>query len=1476
MGAMARAEVRYVSPSGSDDPPYTNWATAARHIQSAVDACVNGDRVDVAEGQYVLASTLVVAKGITVRAAGERTRTIIDGAGAYTCLQMRHLDAMVCGFTITNGVGGVYINNGGTLRACEVAGCNGVAGGGVYVYTRGVIADCIIRANTSLNGGGGVFLDGGGTLTNCQIVNNCSKTHGGGIYLAGGSPEVFDCVIEHNRAMNQGGGVNFNEGSGGKSILSKCTIRGNQAASGGGLYLFKGTVRNCLIYNNIATDGGAAFVKQGLFESCTIALNCSTDGVGGMRLSGGGSIENSIVYYNQRANYGTDGGGMTFDYTCIFPNPGGTGNITNDPQFLQLDDEEFHCAQQSPCVDAGINRDWMVGATDLDGMPRIWNGRVDMGVYEMVAPGFIDITTTPTWVSYNTMQFPVAGTNNELIVGGMYVSNAANGVRVSFPEGLAWVTPAVPLNVGANRIYVAGTNEFGVTFRDSVVITRGGPGTEAPFVDVTSEYAWVRHTVTAYAVAGTNNVHVVGGMMVSNRANDALASFRADESWTTPELLLAVGANELVVSGTNLLDQTATDSIMIERGPRGTGLPFVDITNDNTWVRHTTTSYTIAGTNNLEVMGTMTWVNALNGASGTLAAPWDEPLDWTVADIPLAIGANVITVTGTNLFGETSSDSVTITRGPRGTGLPFVDITNDNAWVRHTTTAHTIAGTNNLEVMGTMTWVNALNGASGTLVAPWDEPLNWTVADIPLAIGANVITVTGTNLFGERSSDSVTITRGPRGTGLPFVDITSDNAWVRHTTTAYTIAGTNNLEVMGTMTWVNTLNGASGTLEAPWDEPLDWTIADIPLAVGENVITVTGTNLFGETSSDSVTITRGPRGTGLPFVDITNDNAWVRHTTTLYTIAGTNNLEVMGTMTWVNALNGASGTLAAPWDEPLDWTAADIPLAVGENVITVTGTNLFGETSSDSVTITRGPRGTGLPFVNITNDNAWVRHTTTAYTIAGTNNLEVMGTMTWVNALNGASGTLAAPWDEPLDWTVADIPLAIGANAITVTGTNLFGETSSDSVTITRGPRGTGLPFVNITNDNAWVRHTTTAYTIGGTNNLEVMGTMTWVNTLNGASGTLEAPWDEPLDWTIADIPLAVGANEITVTGTNLFGETSSDSVTITRGPRGSGLPFVNITNDAVWVRHTTTQYTVAGTNNLEVVGTMTWNNLLNGAQGALPAPVDEPLHWIIPDIPLDIGDNVISVTGTNLFGASSTDRVTITRRARGTGLPYVDITNADFEVNYHIPQVAIGGTNNLQVFGAIWWMNETSGEGGMVTRTDERSWMLPAIALMRDPTQRMVNVVRVTGTNLLNESAADVIRITVGLYNGVPSNDVLCVWPRLIGQDQTGTVEFISTMDTSYDLLGVHGSVTQVIASGACAAGWNLVPFYSGMLPAHTVNTTNWLMLRLHSAGVLGAGGVVVVPDLQINGVSRDMDGELISVKCKSKNPNARVVART
>ncbi len=143
---------------------------------------------------------------------------------------------------------------------------------------------------------------------------------------------------------------------------------------------------------------------------------------------------------------------------------------------------------------------------------------------------------------------------------------------------------------------------------------------------------------------------------------------------TTPQFVDAASGNyrlepssPCVDSGNNTYAIMALDLDGFQRIADGTvdrgayeygPWPVVEITNDDVTVVYQTTTYTIGGWKSTSVVGLMGWTNALTGGADTFAAM----TPWTVADIPLDVGENIIAVWGTNTAGTATNDTVTITR----------------------------------------------------------------------------------------------------------------------------------------------------------------------------------------------------------------------------------------------------------------------------------------------------------------------------------------------------------------------------------------------------------------------------------------------------------------------------------------------------------------------------------------------------------------------------------------------------------------------------------------------------------------------------------------------------------------------------------------------------------------------------------------------------------------------------------------------
>ena len=337
--------------------------------------------------------------------------------------------------------GGISIVHGiCMLNNCTISANSAkYSGGGISVFAGGtcLLNNCTISTNSAADGGGilcdehvlGVFSEGSAdiTISNCKISENSARWYGGGIELRCSAAAISNCKISENQAI-YGGGLDLRCGD---AAINNCNIINNNAISvpcsepnvvgfyrgqGGGINFDSGinVMNNCIISGNKAQDGdgGGIFGTNLTINNCTIYANLAGrfgGGVYGTYDTQNYSSMNNIIVWDNDALYGqgmyliefgSSGELPPVTYSNIQGGWPGEGNIDIDPCFVEpgiwdtngtpedVNDDillqgDYYLLPGSLCIDTGDP--CYVPApneTDLDGSPRITNGRIDMGAYE--------------------------------------------------------------------------------------------------------------------------------------------------------------------------------------------------------------------------------------------------------------------------------------------------------------------------------------------------------------------------------------------------------------------------------------------------------------------------------------------------------------------------------------------------------------------------------------------------------------------------------------------------------------------------------------------------------------------------------------------------------------------------------------------------------------------------------------------------------------------------------------------------------------------------------------------------------------------------------------------------------------------------------------------------------------------------------------------------------------------------------------
>ena len=297
------------------------------------------------KGTHDIRETLSTEASIVIRGEGEKEDTVLHQNDAWQPANV------------------VLINNaeGATIRDLTLeGGAKGPNGNFLHFGTRGGrIENCIVRNVKRYNqaNGGGIYAENAKAVVSHCIITNCYGYWNGAIYNASADNTfVRDCNgVYFNYAVYQ----NLS------GTYTNCTFIAPK--KGFSLQCYNGnapTFCNCILTAttdyliNIACNSPVPANTTNRSFNCVLAGKVYVSGSKATLSSGG---------------YGTD---------CQFLSAEEIG-------FRNAERGNYRLKASSPCVNAGVTEGWMKEAVDLDGKPRVFNLRADIGCYENQSGGLM-------------------------------------------------------------------------------------------------------------------------------------------------------------------------------------------------------------------------------------------------------------------------------------------------------------------------------------------------------------------------------------------------------------------------------------------------------------------------------------------------------------------------------------------------------------------------------------------------------------------------------------------------------------------------------------------------------------------------------------------------------------------------------------------------------------------------------------------------------------------------------------------------------------------------------------------------------------------------------------------------------------------------------------------------------------------------------------------------------------------------------
>lgn len=540
MGFQARAAHYYVDSSATAGANNgSSWANAYVNVQNAINLTPAGDTLWIARGHYYTGPSGNNNDWIDLK----NGVVLLGGFSGLTGTQ--ETSASQRNYILNPTIFSGDLDKNGLHSAPDAYHVVNSAGHDTTAVVDGIIIE---MGNAVGTGGGsigaGIFsFGGGGTYLNCTIRNNYAADRGAGIHAIGNF--IFKgCLFQNNETPTIGGAMSQSN-SGVRIRVHNCSFVGNSAGVyAGAIYAEANDFQlfNCTFTGNV-----------GNFGSCLVLTTSNLQ------------VRNCIMWGNSPA--AEIGASVPIVDHCIIEGgyPAGTNILDIDPEFSDAIGRIRAC---SPAVDVG---DSLLSVTkDFDNHPRPFDGdgngtaKWDLGAFEaqvvrsfppvnpIVGPNpacahsfnnLYRVTTDNT--PLNTYQWTLGS-------GGTIVSGATNdSLRVNWGTTLGTYTLTVRETNAATGCATTNTANITLNAVPSVSIS------PSPFDSICT---------------GTSRIITVSGAGVSRQwyRNGAPISGETGTSYTATQ----AGYYNCIVTGANGCGDSASVGLKLYLRP----LPIVNFT----------------------------------------------------------------------------------------------------------------------------------------------------------------------------------------------------------------------------------------------------------------------------------------------------------------------------------------------------------------------------------------------------------------------------------------------------------------------------------------------------------------------------------------------------------------------------------------------------------------------------------------------------------------------------------------------------------------------------------------------------------------------------------------------------------------------------------------------------------------------------------------------------------------------------------